>query len=106
MYYIRYSTWKGCRLYLEDFIVTEAFRCRGIGKMLFDRIILEAKEKGFNGISWQVLDWNHPAISFYNKYGAATESEWLNASLSKEQVASLATSIESARPQQNSLPLN
>ncbi len=106
LYYIRYSTWKGCRLYLEDFIVTEAFRCRGIGKMLFDRIILEAKEKGFNGISWQVLDWNHPAISFYNKYGAATESEWLNASLSKEQVASLATSIESARPQQNSLPLN
>ncbi|WP_423149637.1 GNAT family N-acetyltransferase [Rubrolithibacter danxiaensis] len=86
LYYIRYSTWKGCRLYLEDFIVTEELRGRGIGKKLFEIMIAEAKEKGFNGMSWQVLDWNEPAINFYNKYEAAMEAGWLNASLSKEQL--------------------
>jgi len=86
LYYIRYSTWKGCRLYLEDFLVTEEMRGKGIGKLLFDRIIAEAKEKGFNGMTWQVLDWNEPAINFYNKYSAGLEAGWLNASLSKDQV--------------------
>jgi GNAT superfamily N-acetyltransferase len=86
LYYIRYSTWKGCRLYLEDFLVTEEMRGKGIGKLLFDRIVQEAREKGFNGMTWQVLDWNEPAINFYNKYSAALESGWLNASLNKEQV--------------------
>ncbi|HXI01268.1 MAG TPA: GNAT family N-acetyltransferase [Sphingobacteriaceae bacterium] len=88
LYYIRYSTWKGCRLYLEDFIVTEAMRSKGIGKRLFDRIITEARESGFNGITFQVLDWNEPAINFYNKYNTSIESGWLNASLSKEQINS------------------
>lgn len=86
LYYVRYSTWKGCRLYLEDFIITEEMRCKGLGKLLFHTIIKEAKEKGFNGMTWQVLDWNEPAISFYKKYDAQLESEWLNASLSKEQL--------------------
>lgn len=86
LYYIRYSTWKGCRLYLEDFIVTEEMRGRGIGKLLFERIVQETREKGFNGMTWQVLDWNEPAINFYNKYQASIEAGWLNASLSKEQV--------------------
>ena len=86
LYYVRYSTWKGCRLYLEDFIVTEEMRCKGLGKLLFNTIIKEAKDKGFNGMTWQVLDWNEPAIQFYKKYNASIESEWLNASLSKEQV--------------------
>lgn len=88
LYYIRYSTWKGCRLYLEDLLVTETMRSRGIGKKLFERILIEAREKGFNGITWQVLDWNEPAINFYKKYGSKIESEWLNGSLTKEQVAS------------------
>ena len=86
LYYIRYSTWKGSRLYLEDFIVTEAFRGQGVGKLLFETVIQEAKDKGFNGMSWQVLDWNEPAINFYNKYNAYLESGWLSASFSKEQV--------------------
>lgn len=86
LYYIRYSTWKGCRLYLEDFIVAEEMRGRGIGKKLFETIVLEAKNKGFNGINWQVLDWNEPAIKFYNRYEANIEPGWLNASLSKEQI--------------------
>jgi len=86
LYYVRYSTWKGCRMYLEDLIVTEALRGRGIGKLLFDRLIVEAKELGFSGILWQVLDWNEPALNFYRKYEAKVESGWLNASLSREQL--------------------
>ncbi|MFM6953541.1 MAG: N-acetyltransferase family protein [Sphingobacteriaceae bacterium] len=87
LYYVRYSTWKGCRLYLEDFIVTDACRGKGIGKKLFDRIVLEAYEKGFNGMTWQVLDWNEPALNFYKKYEAGIEPGWLNGSLSTQQLA-------------------
>jgi GNAT superfamily N-acetyltransferase len=86
LYYIRYSTWKGCRMYLEDLIITEDMRGKGIGKLLFDRLIAEAKELGFNGMTWQVLDWNEPAINFYKKYEAVVEAGWLNAALSKEQL--------------------
>ncbi len=78
MYYIRYSTWKGERMYLEDLIVTEAARGKKIGTLLFDRLIVEAKEKKFSGMVWQVLDWNEPAIRFYKKYNAEMTGEWLN----------------------------
>jgi len=81
LYYIRYSTWKGQRMYLEDFLVTEKARGKGVGKLLFDKLIEEAKEKKFNGIVWQVLDWNEPAINFYKKYNAKIEGEWLNCSI-------------------------
>jgi GNAT superfamily N-acetyltransferase len=80
LYYVRYSTWKGQRMYLEDLLVTEKMRCKGVGKMLFDRLIEEAKEKGFNGIVWQVLDWNEPAINFYKKYNASFDGGWINCS--------------------------
>jgi GNAT superfamily N-acetyltransferase len=86
LYYVRYSTWKGCRMYLEDIIVTEEMRGKGVGKLLFDRLIVEAKEEGLNGMVWQVLDWNEPAINFYKKYNADIDAGWLNASLSKEQL--------------------
>jgi GNAT superfamily N-acetyltransferase len=89
LYYIRYSTWKGSRLYLEDLIVTEEYRGKRIGKLLFERIITEAREMGLSGMVWQVLDWNEPAINFYNKYKANIEAGWLNASLSKEQILNL-----------------
>jgi GNAT superfamily N-acetyltransferase len=84
LYYIRYSTWKGCRLYLEDFIVTEDYRGKGIGKLLFETVMQEARDQGYNGMSWQVLDWNEPAIHFYNKYKVSLEEGWLNASFSTE----------------------
>ena len=81
LYYMRYSTWKGLRLYLEDLIVTQEYRGKGIGKMLFDRTVEEARNIGVSGMMWQVLDWNKPAIDFYKKYGADVSSEWLNCSL-------------------------
>lgn len=89
LYYIRFSTWKGPRLYLEDFYITEHMRGNGIGKVLFETIIREAQKNGFNGMSWQVLDWNEPAINFYNKYQAGLEAGWLNASFSKEQLEAM-----------------
>ena len=82
LYYISYSTWKGQRMYLEDFLVNEEVRGHGIGKLLFDKLIEEAKEKKFNGIVWQVLDWNEPAINFYKKYdGVNFDNAWVNCSL-------------------------
>jgi GNAT superfamily N-acetyltransferase len=81
LYYIRYSTWKGQRMYLEDFLVTEAARGKGIGKLLFDKLIEEAKEKKFHGIVWQVLQWNEPAINFYKKYNTSFDGEWYNCTI-------------------------
>jgi GNAT superfamily N-acetyltransferase len=81
LYYIRYSTWKGQRMYLEDILVTEEWRGKKIGRLLFERLIEEAKEKDLQGITWQVLEWNEPAISFYKKYNAAFDHEWINCSI-------------------------
>lgn len=81
LYYIRYSTWKGQVMYLEDILVTETMRGKGIGKMLIERLIEEAKEKGFKRITWQVLDWNAPAINFYKKFGAKFDPEWVNVTI-------------------------
>lgn len=81
LYYIRYSTWKGQRMYLEDILVTDEMRGKGIGKLLFDQLIDEAKEKKLNGIIWQVLEWNDPAINFYKKYNTHFDAEWVNCSI-------------------------
>ena len=78
LYYIRYSTWKGQAMYLEDILVTEAARGKGIGRLLMDRLIVEAKEKNLSAIVWQVLEWNEPAINFYKKYNADFDAEWVN----------------------------
>lgn len=81
IYYIRYSTWKGQRMYLEDIIVNEAYRGKGIGTMLFEKLIEEAKEKKFTGMMWQALDWNTPALDFYKKFGASFDEGWVNCHL-------------------------
>jgi GNAT superfamily N-acetyltransferase len=78
LYYTSYSTWKGKCLYLEDFLVTEAWRGKGIGKLLFDRVFQEAKDRNVGRFEWQVLDWNETAINFYKKYDAILDEEWLN----------------------------
>jgi GNAT superfamily N-acetyltransferase len=79
LYYIRYSTWKGQRMYLEDLLVTDAMRGKGVGKLLMDKLIEECKAKKYSGLVWQVLDWNEPAINFYKKYeGVKFDGEWVN----------------------------
>lgn len=81
LYYIRYSTWKGQRMYLEDIIVTEKMRGNGIGRELFDALITEYRAKGLAGMVWQVLDWNESAMNFYRKYGASFDAGWVNCSI-------------------------
>ena len=78
LYYIRFSTWKGQRMYLEDLYVTEAMRGKGFGKLLFDKLIEEARNRKLNGMMWQVLEWNEPAINFYKKYDTRFDPEWVN----------------------------
>jgi len=86
LYYIKYSTWKGKCVFLEDIIVTEQFRKHGIGKMLFDEVVKIAKEMKVKRLEWQVLEWNDPAINFYKKLDANFDSEWLNCKLNEEQI--------------------
>jgi GNAT superfamily N-acetyltransferase len=81
LFYIRYSTWKGRRIYLEDIIVTEPMRGRGYGKVLFDKVWQTCLDRNYSGMVWQVLDWNTPAINFYEKYGADFDGGWLNGTL-------------------------
>lgn len=79
--YFRYSTWKGKRLYLEDLIVTEKSRGLGAGQLLFQHCIQFGKESECNGMVWQVLDWNEPAIDFYKSYNANLDGGWINGTL-------------------------
>lgn len=78
LYYIRYSTWKGKRIYLEDLVVNEAYRGMGIGKALLQQLIYFAKQNGYSGMMWQVLDWNTNAIEFYKQFDVAFDGEWIN----------------------------
>lgn len=78
LYYDTYSTWKGRMLYLEDFVVRESHRRRGVGQLLFERLYAVAREKACRLVKWQVLDWNTPAIEFYKRYEATIETEWYN----------------------------
>src|SRR5450432_2036820 len=85
LYYIRYRTWKGQYMFLEDFVVAEDFRGKGAGKLLFDKLIEVAKERKFKGMVWQVFDWNEPAINFYKKYdGVNFSKEWIDCTLQFE----------------------
>jgi GNAT superfamily N-acetyltransferase len=93
LYYWRYSTWKGKRLYLEDIIVTEKERGSGIGKLLFDRTMQKALEENCSGMMWQVLEWNEPAINFYKKYGAKLDDEWTNCTLESDQIKNLLSKV-------------
>ena len=78
LYYMTYSTWKGRMLYLEDFVVFEAYRRKGIGQLLFDAVLQEGKDRACKLVKWQVLDWNEPAVRFYEKNKATIEKEWWN----------------------------
>lgn len=89
IYYWRYSTWKGKRLYLEDIVVSEKERGKGAGKLLFDRTMQHSLDEGCTGMMWQVLEWNEPAIKFYKKYGAKLDEEWTNCGLERNQIEAI-----------------
>ncbi len=76
LYYYRYSTWKGKTLHLEDLIVSENQRGTGAGFALYSEIIAQGKRDNVRRIEWNVLDWNTPAIDFYNKTGAKILDDW------------------------------
>lgn len=78
LFFMAYSSWKGKMLYLDDFVVTEQFRNQGVGQLLFDAFIQEAKKRNCRLAKWQVLDWNKPAIEFYQKNQAEIEQGWWN----------------------------
>jgi len=86
LYYYRYSTWKGKRLYLEDIVVTETHRGKGIGKQLFDITMKKALDDNCTGMMWQVLEWNKPAIDFYKQYNAQLDGEWVNCNLEADEI--------------------
>ena len=88
-YYIRYSTWDGKIFYLEDFVVKESFRRLGIGTLLFEECVRVTKKINANGMAWQVLNWNQPAINFYKKYNAELKNDWTNGKLHKKQINKL-----------------
>ncbi len=85
-FYFSYSTWKGKCLFLEDIIVKEKFRGQGIGTKLFDATLKRAKETKAKRMQWQVLNWNKPAINFYEKYNAEFDNEWINCKFTEEQI--------------------
>ena len=92
-YFFSYSTWKGKCIYLEDIVVREAYRGNEIGKLLFEAVIRKSKEYGANRMQWQVLEWNEPAINFYNKFNADLDATWINGKLTKEQIQNYQFSI-------------
>jgi ribosomal protein S18 acetylase RimI-like enzyme len=78
LFFMAYSSWKGKMLYLDDFVVNEAYRGLGVGQMLYDNFIAEGKNRGCRLVKWQVLDWNEPAIRFYKRNNAIIETGWWN----------------------------
>lgn len=93
LFYWRYSTWKGKRLYLEDIIVTEKERGKQIGKKLFERTMQHTLDEKCSGMMWQVLDWNEPAINFYKKYGSTIQTEWMNCTLESAQIETILNTV-------------
>ena len=88
-YFIRYSTWKGKFLFLEDFYIKEEYRNKGVGSILFQETINLCKELEVNGMMWQGLDWNTSAIDFYKKFNSNVSSDWLTGKLTKDQIKNL-----------------
>lgn len=89
LYFTKYSTWKGKCMYIDDIIVTESMRGVGIGKLLFEETVAEAKRTHMRRLEWQVLEWNTPAINFYNKFSAVLDPEWVNGKLTYEQLQAM-----------------
>ncbi len=86
LYYLGYSTWKGNMMYLDDLVIKESHRRLGTGKLLFQALIAAAREHGVNQLRWHVLNWNEPAIAFYQQINASLDSEWITCKLEKDKL--------------------
>lgn len=84
--YNRYSTWKGKILHLEDLVVSQSMRGTGIGSALLDEVVKYGHLLGVRRINWEVLDWNEPAIAFYEKKGAHVMRDWDVVQLSEQAI--------------------
>ena len=93
LYYYRYSTWKGKTIHLEDLIVTKKFRGTGAGFALYSQIIKQGKIDNVRRIEWNVLDWNTPAIKFYEKTGAKILTDWKVVQIEQESINKFLESI-------------
>lgn len=93
LYYMAYSTWKGKMLYLEDLVVTQAYRRFGVGKQLFDAFARRAVELKAKRLKWQVLEWNEPAIAFYKKLNSQLDPEWINCNMSEQEIAAYVAAL-------------
>lgn len=89
-YYFSYSTWKGLCVHLEDIVIREKCRGRGIGKALMAGVARRALEMSAKRIQWQVFTWNTRAIEFYRRLGAAVGDDWVNCRLSEKQISEMA----------------
>lgn len=93
--YNRYSTWKGKALHLEDLIVSENMRGSGLGTALLDEVIKHAHKLGVKRVNWEVLDWNEPAIAFYEKKGANVMRDWDVVQLNEDGIKNYIANINS-----------
>mgnify|MGYP000156228886 FL=1 len=88
IFYPRYSTWKGAVIHLEDLVVSQAYRGQGLGNALLKKVVSYAREKQLKRVSWEVLDWNKPAIDFYEAKGAHVMRDWNVVQLDEKGIAS------------------
>lgn len=95
--YMRYSTWKGKVLHLEDLIVSQQMRGSGLGTALLDEVVLYGHQLGVKRICWEVLDWNAPAIDFYQKKGADVKRDWDVVHLTENGIKNYLASAKNAR---------
>ena len=86
LFYFIYSTWKGKIVYLDDLVVTQKYRRKGIGQLLLNALVQFAKAENANQLRWHVLDWNTPAIKLYEKLGMKLENEWITCKFGREQL--------------------
>lgn len=95
LYYPRYSTWKGPTFHLEDLIVMEPMRGKGIGTQLYNAFLVHAYDTGVKRVEWAVLDWNLPAIKFYQKSGATISDDWRSVQMDKKSIDNYISKINS-----------
>lgn len=91
VYFLSFSTWLGkLGLFLEDLYVSPGARGQGVGKQLLQHLAAMAVERGYGRFEWNVLDWNQPAIDFYESVGARPQSEWIGYRLEGDALAAFA----------------